>query len=404
MSPFPYIGKDYIHEGCGLLLDPEAAWPLLAHATRKNINRAREHTIRISRRPGTPADLEALRSIWYDPEDPNLPDELAVDDIFILAHDADDNVLGACLLLPVGNHLFLNNLAGSAAGRKIAIQERLLWHCVESLSGQGYTYIDVGVSYRQSLYRFFRKFQTISYPVIFNPPAVPPVIRPWPATFAHRLDADPTLADTGRARLQDLLGERSFTFVPDREWAEAILRDRRMPLADVTTWLPDLATDRRIGFVELHRVFPVAFGALLIGVDLPDQTLWDDYGCLDFYKRDAVYQQLARHLPELPNIVQARRANWRHLADRFALDGLRPRAVSDPIIETCAIRTDFDEEYAARLVRFGIEVECRADGIHLPVHQGLSVDELDYLYGIYRGVLNLCSEWTKTGVKATFSE
>jgi hypothetical protein len=404
VSPLPYIGKDYLHEGCGLLLDPEAAWPRLARATRKNITRSREHDLRFARRPGTPADLESLRSIWYDPEDPNLPDELGDDDIFILALDADDQVLGACLLLPVGNHLFLNNLAASPAGRSIAIQERLLWHCVETLSGQGYSYIDVGVSYRQSLYRFFRKFQTVAYPVIFNPPAVPPVIRPWPATFAHRLARDPDLAAAGEAQLRELLAGRPFTFVPDRDWAETILRGRRLPSIDVTVWLPELATDRRIGWVELPRIFPVAFGALLVGVELSDQVLWDEYGCLDTYKRELVYRVLAAEVPRLAEIVATRRANWRHLADRFALDDIRPRAVSQPIIETCSVLTGIDDEFAARLNRFGVEAPLGPDGIHLPVHQGLGPDELDYLYGIYRGVLNLCSEWTKTGVKAAFTD
>jgi hypothetical protein len=109
-------------------------------------------------------------------------------------------------------------------------------------------------------------------------------------------------------------------------------------------------------------------------------------------------------VPRLAEIVATRRANWRHLADRFALDDIRPRAVSQPIIETCSVLTGIDDEFAARLNRFGVEAPLGPDGIHLPVHQGLGPDELDYLYGIYRGVLNLCSEWTKTGVKAAFTD
>jgi len=73
-----------------------------------------------------------------------------------IAYNNLNEAIGVIILLPVGNHLFLNNLAGNTKGKELRIQDYLLWYCVNAFKDSGYKYIDVGVSFRTSLYEFFK--------------------------------------------------------------------------------------------------------------------------------------------------------------------------------------------------------------------------------------------------------
>ena len=46
----------------------------------------------------------------------------------------------------------------------------------------------------------------------------------------------------------------------------------------------------------------------------------------------------------------------------------------------------------------------KEDVIGLPIHQNLSKWLLEYIYGTFRGVLNLCSEWTHTDVYGDYKD
>jgi hypothetical protein len=80
-----YIGKDLVHYGSGIVLDPECAYDAIAYSARKNIRKAEQQGFSIQRRAGTPEELLQLRALWYYPEDPNFPDRLAEDEILYLA-------------------------------------------------------------------------------------------------------------------------------------------------------------------------------------------------------------------------------------------------------------------------------------------------------------------------------
>ena len=153
-----YIGKDIIHQGCGLPLNAELVWDSIPHSVRKGIKKAERNDVKIRKVAGTPEDIKVLVDIWYDPEDPNMPTQLT-DQEFMFIAEHEGKPIGAVILLPVGNHLFLNNLAGSPDGKKLHIQDFLLWHCVKYFETSRFRYIDVGVSYRPSLYKFFTKWK-----------------------------------------------------------------------------------------------------------------------------------------------------------------------------------------------------------------------------------------------------
>ena len=152
-----YVGKDLVHYGSGIVLDPERAHRDLDHSARKNIRRAEKAGFNIKRCRGSAEELNQLRELWYYPEDPNFPVELAEEEILYLAYLGDE-LVGGMVLVPVGSHLFLNNLTASDKGKREQLQGYLLWHAVNDLSGSEYTYIDIGVSYRINLQRFFTKW------------------------------------------------------------------------------------------------------------------------------------------------------------------------------------------------------------------------------------------------------
>ena len=56
-----------------------------------------------------------------------------------------------------------------------------------------------------------------------------------------------------------------------------------------------------------------------------------------------------------------------------------------------------NQRYSAKLTEFGINHFYDNDKtVGLPIHQELSSSQIEYLYAIFRGVLNLCSEWEHT--------
>jgi hypothetical protein len=63
-------------------------------------------------------------------------------------------------------------------------------------------------------------------------------------------------------------------------------------------------------------------------------------------------------------------------------------------------KSDYNDRYSLKLDEFGITHYYNRDlnEIGIPVHQNLDKLHIEYLYAIYRGVLNLCSEWIHTDV------
>ncbi|WP_428261288.1 hypothetical protein [Haliangium sp.] len=413
-----YIGKDIIHYGCAAAFDPDELWACMPRHARKNVRKAERAGVLVGRIAGTADELAALRRIWYLPDDPNFPTELGPDDLAFAA-TLDGDLLGGAILVPVGRHLFLNNLTADARGKALQVQSFLLWRIVNELAGGAWRYLDIGVSYRPNLYRFFCSFATSRYPIIFHPPALRPTIRFAPY---HGLIAADALPDDPVAARAFCRG-RPYTLVPDIDWARRIARALAAkpdaaeaapgtvdpiaggaeapitdaPIAGAVEVAAPTAADR-LELVDLTHLLPIPYGALLVGVALSPETLWERFGCYDFVKTAWLERALAApaHRPEA--VAAARDAvHGRYLA-AFGDEDLRI-AAADGFITGFRFRHQDAAALAERYRRFGVEVERTGDQLALPCHQHLGDAEVEYVYAIYRGFLNLCSEWTPTHVK-----
>ena len=391
-----YISKDFIHYGCGLILDPEKVWNLVPYSVQKNIKKAIKANIRIEQKRGSKNDLEILRNMWYDSSDPNLPSKLNHDDIMYIAY-IDEKPVGSMIMLPVGNHLFLNNLAANSLGKENRVQDYLLWHAVNDLKDSKYFYIDVGVSYRKNLYDFFKKWQTFSYPVIFNKPKLNNPISLKP--FEKYIDNDKSKENYKESEelLRKLFNNREFTFVPNLEIAENICNLNNKEYKNVTFHIAEI-DDRNWYIIDLPQIFSIQFGAIIVNTFIDDRSLWNDYRSQDIFKREFVYNTINTELQNLDEIKNKRQSNYNYLKQYFQIDNIKPIEKSEEIVSAFYFSDINIQRYSNKLSEFDIEHYLDEDNniIGLPIHQNLSKSQLDLIYAIYRGVLNLCSEWVHT--------
>ena len=400
-----YVSKDFVHDGNGLVLDPEEAWPALSHAARKCIKQAQQKGLRLVRVEGNDDDLGALKEMWYDPDDPNLPTSLPSDAYMFRVFDSGGETLGTAVLLTVGNHLFLNNLAATPEGRLLRTSDFTLWELVKHFADSGLKYIDVGVSYRESLQRFFKRFRTLRYPVIFNKPELSRPIKRYPAFHARSATvAVEKEAEPGTGGCNDFLALMrhrfgAVTFVPNVTEARRVLGQLGHPPLDLTKSAADpVAAEVETGFIELPRIFPVQFGALLTTLDLDDRTLWNTHMCLDVFKRTRVFEQIAAYPLGLDKIRERRKQLFERYRDWFGLDDLPIEPPDPDFIEQFTFESELHDKLRERFTHFEIDhcYDMSRKRISLPLHQELGEPEVDYVYAIYRGVMNLCSEWTHT--------
>ncbi len=389
-----YISKDFIHYGCGLELNPSKVLQSVPHSVRKNIKKAGRAGIVVRRAEGKPVDINILRSMWYDPSDPNIPAALSDSDYMFIAFEGELPV-GVCVLLPSGRHLFLNNLAGSERGKRLRVQDYLLWHCVNYFSKSEFDYIDVGVSYRPSLYRFFTKWQTFTYPVIFNKPIIELPIKsnPFlPEYFQSQPDSNMEMKTLNL--LRKMTGGTEITFTPDLKSAKMICTSLDADPKETTFDFPKI-DDGKMSIISLPDIFSCQFGAIILNLKIGDDDMWNKYGCLDVFKRRLTLSGINMELNNFDKIISRRKSNYRYLEKLFMIDNIRPSDDKLAIKSYFNFICDEHKRYQNKLLEFGIEhkYDKKSGEIGLPVHQNLKNDHLDYMYAIYRGVLNLCSEW-----------
>ncbi len=392
-----YVSKDFVHYGCGLLLEPATVLDSIPYSVRKNINKAESSGIEIERVKGTAAEIDILRSMWYDPSDPNVPTTIRGDEYMFIAYLKEQPV-GVCILLPVGNHLFLNNLAGNKQGKEYRVQDYLLWWCVNYFADSRFKYIDVGVSYRPSLYKFFKKWQFISYPVIFNKPKQPVriSIKPFNDSLLT-LQPSKSKAKSAVKLLKELTETGKFTFVPDIESAKIIFGLNNFEILDLTFDFPKIDPQSPF-YLDLTRLFSVQFGTLLFNMEINDAEMWNKYHCLDVFKRELVFSGVYDEIKEIDDIVLRRNVNYNKFRDLFFIEDIKPNEREENIPSLFYFEHPENLRYHKKLNEFEIEhhFDEKKLEIGLPVHQNLTGNHVEYIYGIFRGVLNLCSEWEHT--------
>jgi hypothetical protein len=393
-----YISKDFVHRGCGLNLSPELVWNSVPYSVQKNIKKAENNNIVVKKVDGTADDINILREIWYDPNDPNMPTVLKPDEYMFIAYNSNSAPIGAVILLPVSNHLFLNNLAGNEEGKTLRVQDYLLWHCVNYFKDSDFKYIDVGVSYRHTLYEFFKKWQTISYPVIFNVPKYKYNIGLNPfCDNSYNSDVSQNNVKNTEQKLSQILKGRKFTFIPDLNEARKICERLDIEFVENTFNFTDSNLNQPF-VLDLTQIYSVQFGVLLVNIKLDDKSLWNDHRALDIFKREYVYSAIANEIEEFDVIIAKRKRNIEELNHFFNLEDICYIKQDEIIPSAYYFKSEFNNRYHSRLNDFGIIHYYNEENnlVGLPLHQNLSKFQLEYLYAIYRGVLNLCSEWVHT--------
>lgn len=395
-----YVSKDFIHLGCGLILDSKKVLEIMPHSLKWGIRKAEKNNIIVEKVNGTKEDIEILKSMWYDPADPNLPDKLKENEFMFIAYNSLKKPIGAIILLPVSNHLFLNNLAGNEEGKALRVQDFLLWKCVNYFENSKFKYIDVGVSYRQTLYEFFKKWQTFEYPVIFNVPKIKLNIglEPFNENY-YNSEQNSEKVNLCKELLNKTLNGRKYTFVPDIEQVEIIIKRLGLEFYDRTFNFTDKSIKTPFA-VDLSKIFSVQFGALLVNVELDDKALFNDHRAADYYKRELVFSNIFYELEEMDVLTAYRKRNIDILEHYFNLEDIKSIRKKEIIPSAFYFISEFNLSYHKKLNDFGINhyFDSETLEIGLPVHQNLNKHHLEYMYGIFRGVLNLCSEWIHTDV------
>src|SRR5690606_33134092 len=154
---------------------------------------------------------------------------------------------------------------------------------------------------------------------------------------------------------------------------------------------------------SLPKILPMQYGAILKGVSISDDEVWSTYQMLDYFKREMVYQELERELPSLEESTQIRRENWKYLESLFEKDGIATLVKHEDEHPTALflIETDDYQEMFNRYVSFGVETGryYQGNGLFLPVQQNMNKSHLDYIYAVYRGYLNLSSNYSRGAKK-----
>ncbi len=393
-----YISKDFIHRGCGLVLSPELVWNSVPYSVQKNVKKAEKNNVKVIKVSGTKSDLEILRNMWYDTNDLNLPNQINANEYMFIAYNSQDIPIGTVILLPVNNHLFLNNLAGNSKGKSLRVQDYLLWYCVNYFKDSQFKYIDVGVSFRQNLYNFFKKWQTVSYPVIFNVPSIKLDISLYPFN-SNNYKSDISLQNIEKTKeiLSNLLDKREFTFIPNLNEAQKIFNILNIDFEENSYNFINIQSEKPF-VIDLSKVFSVQFGVLIVNLNLDDKTIWNDFKALDIFKRDLVFSSICEELKEFDLIISKRKNNIEIFNNFFSLEDIFYIEQNEMIPSAYYFESEFNNRFHNRLNDFSIPhyYNEKNNIIGLSIHQNISFYQIEYMYAIFRGVLNLCSEWIPT--------
>ena len=131
---------------------------------------------------------------------------------------------------------------------------------------------------------------------------------------------------------------------------------------------------------------------------MTDEFLWS-IGCLDAFKRDAYYQ--ADRVVD----VEKRVILWEYynmLVDKAGMeitDDKYRQAITDGWVPTIYMQKFKDEAECIaikdRLEEFGIQagVYWGSSCLYLPIHQNMSMSEVEYMFAVIMGYFNLCKNY-----------
>lgn len=189
--------------------------------------------------------------------------------------------------------------------------------------------------------------------------------------------------------------QRDLNFI---EWAH----QHGVPVIEDCAWMWRKVFDEsEYAVCSLQKIFNMNYGGLLKGAKIPDDKLWE-WGVLDTVKRDQCLREIA--LVEGKN---ERKNNWKRYNELVKADGMTPddcydyeEAIeSEEWMPTVYMQKFETEEIAndivKRLEEFGIQAGryWGENVVYLPIHQSMSIEDVEYMFAVVRGYFNLCRNY-----------
>lgn len=219
-----YHGKDIVHEGSLLKIDPDYSWNRITSKIRNKIRQAQKLEVDIKKVRGTAQDIQDFRTVWFDPEDETIPKTLDEDEVMYMAYIKGELVGGLILTPSSPTVLYMHNLGSNDSGKRQNIPALLLWNAVQDLHGTRWKYIDVGVSFRPTLNSFFKSWKADSYPIIFAPPYIKPDIRLAPFNSSKIIVYSEDIVKIEPGYMQKYFGEQHTILPSATSCLQAILK------------------------------------------------------------------------------------------------------------------------------------------------------------------------------------
>lgn len=176
----------------------------------------------------------------------------------------------------------------------------------------------------------------------------------------------------------------------------------KVPMIEDCAWRHGPLIDSDYQIYSSSKCYPLQYGGAIHGVHIPDDKMWE-YGCFDFVKKE----QFVEDIEATDYGEAARIRNWQVYDRLVREDGMTP---DDRVDYVAMIATGawipsvymqkFESEKIAnevieRLEEFGIQA-ARYWGepiIALPIHQQMTIAEVEYVFAVVRGYFNSCRDY-----------
>ena len=178
-------------------------------------------------------------------------------------------------------------------------------------------------------------------------------------------------------------------------------RENNVPVIEDCAWRwSKVFTNSQYAIFSCQKIFNMNYGGLLDGAKISDEQLWE-WGCLDVVKRERYAKE-----KDLSIGLTQRVANWTLYHELVKADGMMSddcidweQKVKDGWMPTVYMQKFATDEIANDIVKrledFGIQAGryWGEPNVYLPIHQNMSLEEVEYMFAVVRGYFNLCRDY-----------
>ena len=195
-----------------------------------------------------------------------------------------------------------------------------------------------------------------------------------------------------------IIHEFGVPFKASNEAIQSIKKQGIIIIEDCAWCVNKIFPESDYAIFSSQKMFNMNYGGTILGVKMTDEFLWS-IGCLDAFKRDAYYQ--ADRVVD----VEKRVILWEYynmLVDKAGMeitDDKYRQAITDGWVPTIYMQKFKDEAECIaikdRLEEFGIQagVYWGSSCLYLPIHQNMSMSEVEYMFAVIMGYFNLCKKY-----------